>query len=389
MLNGRRPSKDSGVGISNGRRSSQDLGVGINPRRSSKDSGIGIHPSLLLSTRRTSKDITGTVIDEKIPPKNFLDVPNEENCLAMGSLQSIANSKKYAKVLQSRVGSAKRSSKESTDDSVDGKVLVEAYLDEAPEEKTSGNTSPIKSLTGLLGVTKAVRKLSFKRKEKTSTYKPYVSSDNKKGGEAQEIARDDKKQKGNDLGLANEKTSDNPPSEYTPKKSPVKQLTGLLGVTKAVKKLSFKRKARNNNRSDKMEGGEEMDDKQKENDGKREMAKQNKDQSREGFLNFMDLEKTADISNGDKTENDKPKTEDNVECEHSYVDVRDQLSQLITDNMDSDRSLTPEIDETEGENDKNLAENDIKGHLDSLEGQEKIDSHKDEIKTQFGEVELW
>ena len=197
------------------------------------------------------------VIDEKIPTKNVLDVPNEENNLAMGSLQSIANSKKYAKVLQSRVGSAKRSSKESTDDSVDGKVLVEAYLDESPEEKTSGNTSPIKSLTGLLGVTKAVRKLSFKRKEKTSNYKPYVSSDNKKDGEAQEIAGgDDKKQKGNDLDLANEKTSDNPPSEYTPKKSPVKQLTGLLGVTKAVRKLSFKRKARNNNRSDKMEGRE-------------------------------------------------------------------------------------------------------------------------------------
>ena len=134
---------------------------------------------------------------------------------------------------------------------------------------------------------------------------------------------------------------------------------------------------------DKMEGAEETDDKQKENDGKRK-AKESKDQ-----LSFMDLQKTAAISIGDKTENEEPNIEDNVGCENYYVDVRDQLSKLITDNMDSDRSLTPEIDETKGENDKNLAENDIKGHLDSLEGQEKIDSHKDEIKTQFGEVELW
>ena len=324
------------------------------------------------------------VIDEKIPTKNVLDVPNEENDFAMGSLQSIANSKKYAKVLQSRVGSAKRSSKESTDDSVDGKLLVEAYLDETQEQKTSGNTSPIKSLTGLLGVTKAVRKMSFKRKEKTSNYKAYVPSDTKKNGEAQETAGDDKKQKGNDLCLANEKTSDNPPSENTPKKSPVKQLTGLLGVTKAVRKLSFKRKARNNNRSDKMEEAEETDDKQIENDRKCK-AKQSKDQLRAGLLNFMDSEKTGAISNGDKTEND----EENVEHQNSYVDVRDQLSKLITDNMDSDRSLTPEIDETKEENNKNLEENDIDEHLDLPEGEEKIHSLKDDIKTQFGEVELW
>ena len=322
------------------------------------------------------------MIDEKIPTKNFLDVPNEENDLAMGSLQSIANSKKYAKVLQSRVGSAKRSSNKSTDESVDGKMLVEAYLDEAQEEKTSGHTSPIKSLTGLLGVTKAVRKLSFKRKEKTSNYKPYVSSDSKKDQEAQETAGDGKKQKGNDLDLTNEKTSDNPPSGNTPKKSPVKKLTGLIGVTKAVRKLSFKRKARNNNRSDKMEDAEETDDKQIENDRKNN-AKQSKDQLREGLINFMDSEKTGAISNGDKTKND----EENAEHQNSYVDVRDQLSKLITDNMDSDRSLTPEIDETEEENQKNLDENDE--HLDFPEGEEKIDDLKDDIKTQFGEVELW
>ena len=324
------------------------------------------------------------VIDEKIPTKNFLDVPNEENDLAMGSLQSIANSKKFAKVLQSRVGSAKRSSKESTNDSVDGKMLVEAYLDETHEEKTSGNTSPIKSLTGLLGVTKAVRKMSFKRKEKTSGYKAYVPSDTKKNGEAQKTAGDDKNQKGNDLGLTIEKTSDNPPSENTPKKSPVKQLTGLIGVTKAVRKLSFKRKARNNNRSDEMEDAEETDDKKLEN-VRKSKAKQSKDQLREGLLNFMDSEKTGAISNGDKTEND----EENVEHQNSYVDVRDQLSKLITDNMDSDRSLTPEIDETEGENNKNLEENIIDEHLDLPEEGEKIDYIKDEIKTQFGEVELW
>ena len=328
------------------------------------------------------------VIDEKIPTKNFLDVPNEENDLAMGSLQSIANSKKFAKVLQSRVGSAKISSKESTNDSVDGKMLVEAYLDEAHEEKTSGNTSPIKSLTGLLGVTKAVRKMSFKRKEKTSGYKAYVPSDTKKNGEAQKTAGDDKNQKGNDLGLTNEKTSDNPPSENTPKKSPVKQLTGLIGVTKAVRKLSFKRKARNNNRSDKMEEVEETDDKRIENDRKNK-AKQSKDQLREGLLNFMDLEKTAAISNGEKTENEEPNIEDNVGCQNYYVDVRDQLSKLITDNMDSDRSLTPEIDETERENDKSLEKNDMDEHLDLPEREEKIDSLKDDIKTQFGEVELW
>ena len=322
------------------------------------------------------------MIDEKIPTKKFLDVPNEENDLAMGSLQSIANSKKYAKVLQSHVGSAKRSSKESTDESVDGKILVEAYLDEAQEEKTSGHTSPIKSLTGLLGVTKAVRKLSFKRKEKTSNYKPYVSSDSKKDQEAQERAGDGKKQKGNDLDLTNEKTSDNPPSENTPKKSPVKKLTGLIGVTKAVRKLSFKRKARNNNRSDKMEDAAETDDKQIETDRKNN-AKQSKDQLREGLINFMDSEKTGAISNGDKTKND----EENAEHQNSYVDVRDQLSKLITDNMDSDRSLTPEIDETEEENQKNLDENDE--HLDFPEGEEKIDDLKDDIKTQFGEVELW
>ena len=52
-------------------------------------------------------------------------------------------------------------------------------------------------------------------------------------------------------------------------------------------------------------------------------------------------------------------------------------------------SLTPEIDETEEENDKNLAKNDNDEHLDLPEGKEKIDSLKDEIKTQYGEVELW
>ena len=142
--------------------------------------------------------------------------------------------------------------------------------------------------------------------------------------------------------------------------------------------------------SDKMEGAEGTDEKQKENDGKRgsfknrKMAKESQDQS-----NKMDLEKTAAISNlrslilnpptnGHKTENDEPNTEENVEDENSYVDIRDQLSKLITDNMDSDRSLTPEIDETKGEND-----------LDLPEDKKKIDSLKDEIKTQFGEVDLW
>ena len=43
--------------------------------------------------------------------------------------------------------------------------------------------------------------------------------------------------------------------------------------------------------------------------------------------------------------------------------------------MDSDRSLTPEIDETKGENDKNLKENDE--HLDFPEVEEKIDNLKD------------
>ena len=327
------------------------------------------------------------VIDEKIPTKSLLDVPNEESDSGIGSLQNVVNTKKYAKVMQSRVGSAKRSSKESTNESVEGKML-----DGVHEEKTSGNTSPIKSLTGLLGVTKAVRKMSFKRnslkqKDKTNNYKPYVPSNTKKDDEAQETAEDDKKQKRNDLDLALEKTSDNPLSESTPKKSPVKQLTGLLGVTKAVRKLSFKRKAKNN-MSDNMEGAEETDDKQKENDGKRK-AKQSKDELKKGLLSFMALEKTVAISNGDKTENDQPKSEDNVECENSYVDVRDQLSKLITDNMDSDRSLTPEIDETKQETDKSLEENDNVEQLHSPEGKEKIDFMKEDIKTQFGEVDLW